>query len=522
MSWGLFEHLSYTEEENRSASRKALALARARANTQFGRLIANATSEADREARLALVAGDIEATVRQACADVDYSDWESVHHAVQSHLGMTVESVRRPKMCPYHKEVTDISLAAGEPQAGFSAMAQHAWGSNHCQGEWDGRCNFKPDMVTQTYWDNKAEQAEQRRLERQQQMEQQQEVQNEQPVEEPVEDIAQEPVADSGMDETLWADPTPATPEPSAVGSGSEPVMARRKAATVPQPIIHPGSLMVLDKISGKKPGLAIDGVPYDQWRQSHSGAAATAGQPVEVTHPHPTWEGIIADVLRVGHEGPLQEEMLRRQQARQQQAPRTAEALKTIDVEKSVGPVPKMDKRKWTVENVQFLDVEMDGSPHPTRHVDIAEPANYSETNDPLEGANAVLERQDVTKGSDFSSDKAHGQWPSGGDRSAVSSVHEADLRADLAQGYNPGAGSQELSERIPQQLPGSDSGFCPGCNTPVHGRWGVCPSCNTDLSQMHHAAQDPDVNPIREHLNELPSEEEIQRALEDYQNER
>lgn len=50
----------------------------------------------------------------------------------------SVKESRRPKLCPYHSEVMDVSLAAGDPQAGYNAMAQHAWGPKHCQGEFDG------------------------------------------------------------------------------------------------------------------------------------------------------------------------------------------------------------------------------------------------------------------------------------------------------------------------------------------------------------------------------------------------
>jgi hypothetical protein len=171
---GLFEFLAADENANRAEQRKALALARARASRRFANFIDNG----ERDERLALVAGEVEETVKQACAEVGYDNWEPIYEAVTASLGMHVESVRKPKMCPYHREVTDISLAAGDPAAGFGAMAQHAWSPNHCQGEWEGRCNFKPEMATQTYWDQKAEKAEERRQERQQQMEQAQELED--------------------------------------------------------------------------------------------------------------------------------------------------------------------------------------------------------------------------------------------------------------------------------------------------------------------------------------------------------
>src|SRR3954466_12280626 len=153
---GIFEYLAYNDSLSRVEQRKALALARVRANKRFGRFV-GAASDEDREARLTMVAGEVDETVRQACADCGYDDWETIRDAITASLGFQVESVRMPKMCPYHREVTDISLAAGDPASGFSAMAQHAWSANHCQGEWEGKCNFKADMTTQTYWDQKAE-----------------------------------------------------------------------------------------------------------------------------------------------------------------------------------------------------------------------------------------------------------------------------------------------------------------------------------------------------------------------------
>ena len=111
--------------------------------------------------------------------------------------------------------------------------------------------------------------------------------------------------------------------------------------------------------------------------------------------------------------------------------AAHTAEALKTVDLNAgSDTPIPEMDKRKWTPENVRFLDnTEMDGSPHPTRHQDIAAPAVYK-SNDPgdddgrFEQTDAVLEKQDIDKDSNpTDGGEIHHTWPSGGG-SAVSAA--------------------------------------------------------------------------------------------------
>jgi hypothetical protein len=83
----------------------------------------------------------------------------------------SVKEARRPKMCPYHSEVTDISLGTGDPQGGYNAMSSQAWGDNHCKGGFQGSCNFKPQMVTQKYWDDKKREYEERAEQRQQEQE---------------------------------------------------------------------------------------------------------------------------------------------------------------------------------------------------------------------------------------------------------------------------------------------------------------------------------------------------------------
>ena len=76
----------------------------------------------------------------------------------------STKTARRPKMCPYHNELTDASLQAGEPQ--YAAFSGLVGGPSHCKGEFDGKCNFKPEMVTQSYWDGKQAEADERREQR--------------------------------------------------------------------------------------------------------------------------------------------------------------------------------------------------------------------------------------------------------------------------------------------------------------------------------------------------------------------
>lgn len=131
----------------------------------------------------------------------------------------SVHTSRKPKMCPFHKEVVNISLAQGEPRAGFDTMSQHWGGPRHCEGEgYEGsKCNFKPQMTTQSFWDEKAEQAEQRKQER---LDQAAELEAQQPtLESPTEDISDETI-DDGFDSGEGAEVIDFPSEPSAIGEG--------------------------------------------------------------------------------------------------------------------------------------------------------------------------------------------------------------------------------------------------------------------------------------------------------------
>jgi hypothetical protein len=179
------------------------------------------------------------------------------------------------------------------------------------------------------------------------------------------------------------------------------------------------------------------------------------------------------------------------------------AEALKTVDVEQGgEGPSPKMDKRKWTPENVSFLDdVDSKDGPHPTIHQDIAQPAQYEEgvfkDDGRFEQTDAVLEKQDVEKSSNPTDGggPATSTWPNKGQADPVTSKTAAD----------------DDSEDEPDYV-------CPTC----HGEsaregYGDCPTCGGTGKNPHTSAVDPDKNPIAEFLEE----EEAQRAISDFNQE-
>lgn len=212
----LFDAIELDDRTNQSISRKAVVLANHRVDQRLGNFVKAASTSDEREARLSLVQDDLESIVAGACQEIGSGDPAKIAAQIRTRLAevedaghrtASVHEARRPKLCPYHAEVVDISLAQGEPQSGYTAMAQHAWGEQHCKGGYEGRCNFKPAMTTQTFWDEKAEAADQRRQERAEQLEQAQqqpeqldaeiEVEPE-AVEAPAEGITESPESEGG------------------------------------------------------------------------------------------------------------------------------------------------------------------------------------------------------------------------------------------------------------------------------------------------------------------------------------
>lgn len=225
----LFSVIAHQDAQDQAKPRQAMALARERVEDRFGTFIRKGSVD-DQAARFSLVAGDITDTVVQACEQVGYHDARGVYEAIAHNFVTSAaepmlrtagvrHEARKPKMCPYHSEVTDISLAAGDAQAGYNAMSSHAWSGKHCQGEeYKGnKCNFKPAMVTQTFWDDKAERAQQRRDERAELAEQSpiEAPVNELPAADFVDGLAEEDSVDAGNIEVEHS-------EPSAIGEGVE------------------------------------------------------------------------------------------------------------------------------------------------------------------------------------------------------------------------------------------------------------------------------------------------------------
>lgn len=174
----LFQVIAHEDANDQGKLRQAMALAHQRVEDRFGSFVRKGSVE-DQVARYSLVEEDVRAVVAAACSQVGFADVDRVLSSIgknfvtpeaepQLRTASVRHEARKPKMCPYHSEVTDISLAAGDPAAGFNAMQSHAWTAQHCQGgDYKGdKCKFKPEMTTQAYWDDRATKLEQKREER--------------------------------------------------------------------------------------------------------------------------------------------------------------------------------------------------------------------------------------------------------------------------------------------------------------------------------------------------------------------
>ena len=268
----------------------------------------------------------------QAALGPDYGgrpEEEIPYHGSPGNAGTGYSKVaRRPKMCPYHSEVTDISLTAGDPLAGYQAMSSHAWGPQHCQGnEYEGRCNFKREMVTQEYWDKRAEQAEERRQERERAREIEQQVQE-----------TEIPENLEGIDETPPAEePSFADDGSSAIGEGveSEPVQTEEIAPVAAK---TSEAVETVDVQKGKA------GDPSPKMDKTKFNPEEGRGKPIDTEgegSPHPT--------QRID---PLDPSL----NAKRNDGPDFLEGTKAVtekqDVTKSVGPQRGGEGGTWSQNN--------------------------------------------------------------------------------------------------------------------------------------------------------------------------
>lgn len=403
----------------------------------------------------------------------------------------SVRESRRPKMCPYHSEVTDISLSSGDARAGYEAMAQHAWGPNHCQGgEYDGRCNFRREMVTQKYWDDKQQQADERRDQREQEFAQQ-------PTQEPLQEAPQAPEAD--IDADGGPDISQELSEaPSAVGSPEPmPMAASRKTAEggfeIEQLTDGSGNFKVVDadgaprgmydtRQEAQKEADALnrtvssvrEGGPYDlvnnpaiQQQQNdpallqHLQQQGLGVKPEQVIpgqvpgqvpgqapgapgQVDPT-TGLTPDQMatqmpgQVPGQAPYDPNDPRRQAA-------SDSAQEHQELERGQGPVPQMDKTKWKPNalndegNLDPIETEVSNSAYPTREQDIQESPEYEYADNSFHQQTDAQLEHNAPNSKDPHTERVHTDtWSGTGEQAppVTSAIH--DLLANDYDGFIP-----------------------------------------------------------------------------------
>lgn len=390
---GVFEVIANDDSQARLASRQALVLSETRIAQRLGKLLGNATTGADFDARFSYVEDDFKGIVQTACEEVGHGKPEAIVASLKAHLRnaaddekdkleeedshlppqerqfvhpnydddeedektSSVREARKPKMCPYHSEIVDISLGAGDAAAGYNTMQPHAWGSHHCQGDWDGgKCNFKREMVTQSYWDDRQKNLDDKR----------------ERATEPVDTIDLGPVNDSIE-----------TVEPID-SVGTEPIIDSEPVSEGGEVIDFPGGGDVATEPLAIAAKVAGDFNPSDQDDKSKKvpcpqcGGDGETNGGKECSKCH--GKGRVADW-----------------------GPSALDAIegKTAENETGLGgPEPKIDKRLWTPQNVR--KVEVPSEEHPTKQKDPIEPIKAINA-DPLKeiGENRT-ERVDLPSG--------------------------------------------------------------------------------------------------------------------------
>lgn len=431
----LFSVIAHEDAQDQAKPRQAMALSVQRVEDRFGAFVRQGSVD-DQAARFSLVEDDLKAVVASACEQVGYADSESVYKVIannfvtgdaipQLRTASVRHEARKPKMCPYHSEVTDISLAAGDAQAGYNAMSSHAWSGKHCQGEeYEGaKCNFKPAMVTQAFWDNKAEQAEQRRNERAE-----------------AEQVQESIVPVNGLPEVETPEVADdvSHDEPSAIGDGIEETpqvveeipmsMAAKTAdyyglgdhpeqATVAPPCPHCHGLRMPDGSICP----VCKGTGYDPRYEAQDARVHGEGMAPEFNEMPGRGRGV--DLAGV--------------------TPNNALYSRTADTE-TVNPAMKIDKRKWTPKTVdkdQPLKADDPKGRYPTKRKDVIEPINQTPDTPGNKGelkeiGEATTEHQDVTEKGGIDRDTSQGGSFGGGDRSAVGGLLSREaIQASLSK---------------------------------------------------------------------------------------
>src|ERR1700750_2203723 len=157
-NFSLFHVIAHDDQTDAIKGRKFAVASQQRLDSRYGHFLASDIDSFD--ARWAYIEdealGVVAATIEEFDADLDAATILKTYRSSRAprtqERTASVHEARKPRMCPFHKDVTDISLAAGDPRAGFDSMAQHWGGPRHCEGEgYKGEsCKFRPEMTTQS------------------------------------------------------------------------------------------------------------------------------------------------------------------------------------------------------------------------------------------------------------------------------------------------------------------------------------------------------------------------------------
>lgn len=412
---GVFEVLAASEEDVRLSSRKALLLSEQRVNERLGKWLSQANAQTF-DSVFSYTKDEFEGIVAQACEETGHGNPEAIAKTLEAHYRpladkkklpwddddddsdedenedpasgkkSSTRTARRPRMCPYHNEVVDISLGSAEPQAGYNAMAQHAWGANHCQGgEYaGGKCNFKREMVTQSYWDDRQKNLDEKRELRQEQM-------GEVPL---PQDTFQEEMPEDTIDQELVTEPTEELSEgfdgsndtmnPIDVEPISEFTMAMASNVSEVTPLKEERD-EVPDRVSAS---------PKDQ-ENNPSDQRDESGK--QVPCPQCGGDGKTSNNQecskckgggKVSDWGPSTLDNL------------NSKVAGDGDNTGLGGPSPKIDKSKWTPETVKKYDEE--SKEHPTKEKDPVVPIKAKNDDELEEIGEKTTERVDLPAGSE------------------------------------------------------------------------------------------------------------------------
>lgn len=426
---GLFENIANDEEQSLLALRKATAVTRARVESVYGSWLRKDPS------RISHIEDEIRAIAAHAAEEHGVEDIRSIADVVlgagwtkdadcgKDHSKLpwkdddededdedekktsSVKESRKPKMCPFHKDVVEISLNAGDPTAGYSALQSHWGGNSHCEsGSYEGgKCNFKPAMTTQSFWDERAEKAEQRRQERQEQLN---------AIDEHLVDEGIVPDDSTDIDENIPSEITEPvseggelvqfpSSEPSAIGTGIEEVpmsMAAKVAGN--------GNCENCGKPLGNDTGT------YCKSCGEEKTSSEKLSEYKYVKKHGDKWVIIQKGTGKVLSTHDSEEKAKASFRAMEM----NMHGGSTKTAEDNLGgdgtPSPKIDKRLWTPKTVPPLTgVDDDSGRNPTRHQDTTEAIEFESSNngDLKDIGESVTERVDVTQ------DKAQISQPGG-----------------------------------------------------------------------------------------------------------